>query len=321
MTTGLVLGKFLPPHAGHVFLVEFARRFADELTVVVGSLAAEPIDGALRHRWMTELFPGVHVLHLEEELPQTPDDHPGFWALWRTALRRCHPAPLDYVFASDAYGARLAEELGARWIPLDPAREMLPVSGSAVREDPLRHWNRIPGVVRPHFVKRVCIFGAESTGKSTLARDLARHYQTVHVTEFARGLIDARKNEVVYEDIALFARGQAAAEEALAREANRVLFCDTDLLTTAIWSETLFGRVPEGLREAALARRYDLTLVPDIDTPWVDDPQRFLPHARREFMDRCLGALAAAGRRHLVISGSWEERFRRAVEETERLLG
>src|SRR5262249_341183 len=149
------------------------------LTVVVGSLAGEPIPGALRHRWMSEIFPGVRVVHLTDENPQDPSEHPAFWDIWRESLLRVLPARPDYVFASEPYGPRLAAELGARFVMVDAARETFPVSGTAVRADPLAHFRHLPRCVRPYFVKRVSVFGPESTGKSTLARRLAAHYGTV----------------------------------------------------------------------------------------------------------------------------------------------
>ena len=72
MTTGMLLGKFLPPHLGHVYLGEFAGCYVDHLTIVVGSLTREPIPGELRFRWMRELFPANHVVHLTDDLPLQP---------------------------------------------------------------------------------------------------------------------------------------------------------------------------------------------------------------------------------------------------------
>src|SRR5437667_8778357 len=72
MTTGMLLGKFFPPHLGHIYLGEFAARFADRLTIVVCSLNREPIPGELRLRWVRELFPFETVVHLTDELPQEP---------------------------------------------------------------------------------------------------------------------------------------------------------------------------------------------------------------------------------------------------------
>ncbi len=221
---GLVLGKFLPPHAGHQYLIHFAQNFVDRLTVLVCSLPSEPVPGSLRYEWMRELFPHARVVHITDDLPQEPDQHPQFWDLWRQTVLAAAGEPIDFVFASEMYGYRLADEVGAKFIPVDLSREVVPVSGTAIRTRPLDNWQFIPECVRPYFVKRVCIFGPESTGKSTLARDLAVHFQTVYVSEFARGLLDPQQGICTAGDIPLIARGQAAAEDALARQANKVLF-------------------------------------------------------------------------------------------------
>jgi NadR type nicotinamide-nucleotide adenylyltransferase len=317
---GLVLGKFLPPHAGHQYLVQFAQNFVERLTVLVCSLPSEPIPGRLRYEWMRELFPAARIVHITDDLPQQPSEHPRFWDLWREIALQAAGEPLDFVFASEDYGQRLADEVGAKFIPVDPARELVPVSGTAIRERPLENWRFIPECVRPYFVKRVGIFGPESTGKSTLARDLAAHFQTAYVSEFARGLLDPQQGVCTVGDIPLIARGQAAAEDALARRANKVLFCDTDLLTTVIWSEVLFGDCPAWIRQAAAARSYDLYLLLDIDVPWVDDRQRYLPHARQQFFDRCRQALEADGRHYAIIRGDWNQRFDQACSHVASLL-
>lgn len=318
---GLVLGKFLPPHAGHQYLVRFARNFVDRLTVLVCSLDREPIPGKCRAEWMRELFPDARVVHITEDLPQEPSEHPAFWEIWRDVVLRAAGEPLDYVFASEDYGHRLAREVGAVYVPVDPGRGVVPVSGTAIRARPLEHWRFLPECVRPYFVKRICVFGPESTGKSTLARDLANHYQTVHVPEFARPWLDPRQGVCDVVDIPIIARGQLASEDALARQANRLLFCDTDVLTTTIWSEVLFGGCPEAVRQEARERRYDLTLLLDVDVPWVDDQQRYLPHARREFWQRCRDALESHGRNYVSISGTWSERFEQACSAIESQLG
>jgi len=319
-TRGMVLGKFLPPHLGHVHLVEFALNYADDVDVVVGTLAREPIPGALRHAWMRELFPTARVLHLAEELPQDPSEHPRFWDLWRESLLAILGARPDYVFASEPYGERVAKELGARFVPVDIARTALPISGTAVRRYPLAAWDYLPRCVRPYFTQRVCIFGPESTGKSTLAKSLAAHFRTAFVPEYARTFLEAVAREPREEDLLPIARAQIASEDALARNARAVLFCDTDALTTTIWSEAFFGRVDPALAALASQRRYDLTLLTDVDVPWVADPVRYLPDERRSFFDRCRTALQRAGRAHVVLSGSFEERERAAIAAVDELL-
>jgi NadR type nicotinamide-nucleotide adenylyltransferase len=317
----MLLGKFLPPHLGHVYLAEFARHYVDRLSIVVCSLAREPIPGALRYQWMRELFPFDHVVHLTDELPQEPAEHPEFWPIWQSALQRVLPGRPNFVFASEPYGAELAEVLGGRFIPVDLARSSVPVSGTAVRTDPLGHWDYLPRCVRPYFLRRVCVFGPESTGKSTLARQLAEHFHTVFVPEYARGLLQAQQGRVGPEDMPIIARGQAASEEALARNARGVLICDTDPLATLIWSEMLFGSCSEEVRALADQRTYDLYLLSDVDVPWVGDSVRYLPDNRQAFFERCRAELEQRGRPHVHVRGNWEERFetaRRAVAKVAR---
>ena len=123
--------------------------------------------------------------------------------------------------------------------------------------------------------------GPESTGKTTLARDLARHYGTVWLPEYLRIWLDAKGAVCEPEDLPKVVAGHQAAEAALARHANRVLFCDTDPLMTAVYSGFYYGHVPAWLDAAASARRADAYLLLDADVPWVPDPHRDMPHRRR----------------------------------------
>ncbi|BAY65857.1 ATPase/kinase involved in NAD metabolism [Calothrix brevissima NIES-22] len=318
--TGMILGKFMPPHLGHQYLVDFARNYVKHLTVLVCSIQSEPIPGYLRYGWMREMFPDVNVVHVTDENPQEPKEHPDFWQIWYDTIRRVLPTGPDYVFASEDYGWKLAEILGANYIPVDYARSLVPISGTKVRENPITYWHYIPPCVRPYFLRRVCIFGPESTGKSTLAQNLAAHYNTVYVSEYARGWLDPKDGRCDFTDIEMIARGQIASEDALAKQANRVMFCDTDLITTTIWSNVLFGKCYQWIYGEAEQRHYDLYLILDVDVPWVDDKQRYLPHLRIEFRDRCIFELKSRNRPYVLISGSWEERFHQACVAVDEII-
>lgn len=314
MTRGMVLGKFLPPHAGHLHLVRFAAAMVDELAVVVGSLEREPIPGALRAAWMRELCPTARVLHLDRELPQAPEEHPEFWRLWREALTEILPWPVQRVFASEHYGHRLAAELGARFVPVDPGRTALAISGTSVRADPFAHWRWLPSPVRAFACQRIAIYGPESSGKTTLARDLARHFDTVWVPEYARTALEAGA-ELSPDALVEIMRGQAASEDALARAADRRLFCDTDPSVTPLWAELLLG--------ATIAepppRSYALTLLLHPDVPFVADDVRYRPDQRRAFFDRCRARLIEQERPFVEIAGDFDTRTRQAIAAVERL--
>ncbi len=307
---GLVLGKFMPPHRGHLYLIDFARQVTPDLTVVVGSLPHEPIPGALRHAWLKELYPDLHVVHLTDENPQLPEEHPDFWNIWRTSLQRIAGRPIDLLFAGEPYGEQLAQTLDARFVPCNAGRDLLAVSGTAVRDSPEAHWHLLPPVVQAYYARRVLIFGPESTGKTTLAQRLAQEFDGTYVPEYARTYLDGKEDHFDLHDMTLIARGQNASEQALARVGKPWLFCDTDALTTQIWSQELFGQVARTFPD--IPDHYDLVLLTDVDVPWVPGSLRLRPEGRVEFLARCRAALEERGRTYKVISGGWEERWSQA---------
>jgi HTH-type transcriptional regulator, transcriptional repressor of NAD biosynthesis genes len=102
-TVGLIIGKFMPPHLGHMYLVDFAGNFVDELIVMVCTLKSEPIEGLLRYNWMKQLFPHHTIIHVTDENPQYPIEHPDFWNIWKETIQTRLTKKLDYVFASEEY--------------------------------------------------------------------------------------------------------------------------------------------------------------------------------------------------------------------------
>ncbi|QQW36036.1 AAA family ATPase [Mycobacterium marinum] len=316
MTHGMVLGRFLPPHAGHVYLGEFASRWVDDLTIVISVQDEDPISGTQRFAWMRELFPFDHVVTVAVESPQHPPEHPSYWDIWKQRLERVLPRRPDFVFASEPYGEDLAKVLGARFVAVDQARNIVPVSGTRIRADPLAYWRYIPRCVRPAFAKRISIIGPASTGKTTLARALAERLGTTWVPQWARtprGL-----NPDSLEDWTEIVRGQIASEEALARNADRILICDTDPLATTVWAEFLLGHSPRELDRCA-RRPYDLTLLTKPDLPCNADQRGGRPGDRGEFFARCQHALKTARRPFVVVSGDWDERTSTALRAIEEL--
>ncbi len=285
----LVLGKFMPPHAGHLYLCRFALGMAERVTVVVGTSPGEPIPGDLRAAWMRRLMPDAHVVHLDAVLPQHPSEDPDFWAIWRRALEGVLPAPVDWVVAGEGYGATLAQTLGAAFAPLTRGLTYGDLSATAVRADPLGHWDRLPDCVRAWYARRVRVVGPESAGKTTLAAALAERFATLWVPEYARTLLEPRGGRVERSDLALIARGQAASEDALAERCDRLLICDTDPTLTRAWSEALFGGVDAEVVAAGAGRHYALTLLLAPLRAWTPDVVRYQPAEaqRRAFFERC----------------------------------
>lgn len=141
------------------------------------------------------------------------------------------------------------------------------------------------------MVKRVAVFGAESTGKSTLAEFLGAHFHAPVVPEYVRGFWDAHDGLIVAEDLDAIARGQVETEDAAALDADELVICDTELLTNVLWADLLFpGHCPAWVREEAERRsgRYALYLLCDTDIPFEPDPQRCFPDEQGRAMCRQL---------------------------------
>jgi len=309
--SGLVLGKFMPPHAGHQFLCDFARAACDRLTILVCSLPGDAMPGERRAAWMRELYPDCRVVWCDEVVPQEPAESPDFWPVWRDLIAR-HVGPVDAVFASEDYGHRLAAELGARFIPCDPMREAVPVSATAIRAHPFGAWSFIPRPVRPWFVKRVCVFGPESSGKTTLGRQLASALGTTLLPEYGRTWTENFGVRIDARALKEIADGHVAARAAALRMANRILIEDTDPVLTCVWSDMLLGERQAWMGEALDPA--DLYLLTDIDFDWVDDGTRYFPdpERRRLFHERCRQELVARDLPFVEISGRLDDRLRKA---------
>ena len=217
----------MPPHAGHQYLIQFAQSFTPGLTVFLCSLAREPIPGELRLEWMAQLFPGVRLVHITEEIPQASRSREGAHRIWADSIRSRIDADPRYVFASESYGRDLALALGAEFVPVDPHREVFPVSAGMIRDDPFSHWRYIPDAVRPYFARKIVV----SEPTETLAQELAHAYDTVFATDYPAYLASLGAEGALVDSAYELARAQAASEEALLLQVNRVLFTPTDPLS------------------------------------------------------------------------------------------
>lgn len=366
---GLVIGKFYPPHAGHLYLASAAARHCDQVTVVCMAASQESIALDLRVAWLREALAehaNVIVSGIVDDVPVDYQD-PAVWQAHEDLMREAvanadqvraqqeadtgttagpspGPWPVDAVFTSEGYGEELARRFEAVPVCLDPVRALYPVSGTAVRADPVTHWDLLPPAVQAWLCLRVVIVGAESTGKTTLAANLARHYRqqpgvfarTRWVPEFGREhsqdkLAIARgrakqaglaapgpgPDQLDWDscEFEFIARRQKAQEDAAARQSGPLLVCDTDAFATGLWHERYMGAPLPALAPLATpASPHRLYLLSDVQTvPFVQDGLRDGEHIRGWMHGRFEQALADSGHSWRRVGGNEEEMLARAL--------
>lgn len=172
---------------------------------------------------------------------------------------------------------------------------------------------------------RIVLYGPESTGKTSLARDLASNYKTQWVPEFARGYLqdkwNSNKKVCTLDDLPIIVRGQMDLENRKIINAKRVIFCDTNVMVTRAWSETHFdGYCDQEILNYTKEFKYDLYLLTDIDLPWEKDDLRARPNHRKRMYDHFRKILDDEQQKYFLISGSGKKRTENAIGEIDFFL-
>lgn len=321
MIRGLVIGKFMPVHEGHLQLIRFAAAKCDQLTVSMSHRPSDPIAGELRFRWLNECIGDIPGNITTNLIIDDFDDESLDWSqrtrIWAPKLRKLY-GRIDRIFSSEHYGNHLAANLGAEHLEFDRDRRRVPVSASAIRRNPFTYWEFIPPAVRPFFVKKVCFYGPESTGKSFMAQKLAGVYNTKFVPEVAREMLT--NNAFNVYDIVRIGQAQLARVRLKLQSANKILICDTDLITTQIYSKIYLGTVPEVLYQLEKEIRYDQYFLFNIDVPWVKDGLRDLGERRQEVYGMFEGELVKRQIPYVTVSGNYEQREAMLKKEIDAIL-
>ena len=322
MTLGFIVGKFYPPHRGHKHLIDTARQQVDRLIVMTAHHPSQSIPGELRRAWLEEIHPDCEIHLVPDEL----EDDSQQWAEF--TVRYLGRAP-DVVFTSEDYGSEYARLMGARHVMVDHARAVVPVSGTLIRSAPLKHSNFLEPCVRVYFVCRVVLIGAESTGKTTLAQKLAERFETTCVPEYGREHWEKKvaglsMNDPLpswsHDEFVHIAAEQQARENRLAREANRVLICDTNAFATGTWHERYYHYRDARVDAIGAADKVDLYLLTAPDVAFVQDGFRDGEKIRDWMHVAFRMQLASGSTPWQLIAGSYDERFEAAEAAVEVLM-
>lgn len=312
MRSGVVIGKFYPPHRGHKHLIDTALKQVDRLFILVCDHPVQTIPASLRAEWLKEIHPQAEVIVTPDDLPDEPEP----WAKRTVELLGCAP---DLVFTSEDYGEGYGKALGSQHVLVDRERTMVPCSGTAIREDPLKCLEFLEPRVKAYFLPRVVLIGAESTGKTTMAQAMAERLGVEWVPEFGREYCEqkfAKDPGAGWEtkEFVFIAKEQGVREELAARRASHLVVCDTDAFATATWHERYLGtRAPE-VEAAEGVRKNRLYLVSPPDVPFVQDGTRDGEQVRDWMHKRFIEELEAQARPYKLLSGDYEARLGQGLE-------
>lgn len=336
---GMYGGKFVPVHLGHVYAMIRASTMVDELHVIVSfdteyekkvifkDAKIPSIPFRQRLRWWTQLakdLPHVHVHAIEEIQTVRFSD----WEKGAEAIKKAVGKEIDVVFSSEHRYSEYFDVLypNAKHEVIDAGRENFPISATEIRtEGAFKHWDMLPKVVQPFFVKKVVIVGTESCGKSTLVRNLAALYNTTYVEEIGRAYYERLgdcENITLSADFPEIAIEHKYHEKQQLDKANKLLFIDTEATVTQYFSNLYLDEHQAVLDALASIQNYDLWLFLEPDVNWVDDGTRSfgeqtVRNGNNEFLKKLLNERGVA---YEVISGDYEERLNKAIELVDQLL-
>ncbi len=319
MTRGIIAGKFVPPHLGHSYLIDQAAKQCDQLTVLICDRPEYPIPITLRKRWLEQMHPAVSFIVIKGIL----DDNDS--KAWAANTRKVLGYTPDFVFSSEEYGDGYAHYLGAKHVKVDGPRNHVPISGTKVREDPWANWQYLHPIVRAYFTRRICLVGSESSGTTTLTKALARHYHTNWVAEYGREYTVRQQKRLDREgwktaDFVRIARKQNELEDAAAKQANKLLFCDTDSFATSLWHERYMDTRSYEVEALAVNRPYTIYLLTDTNIPWEDDGTRDGKAYRQWMQTRFEEKLHFWSKPYVLVRGTPQERLSQAIAVVNRII-
>jgi HTH-type transcriptional repressor of NAD biosynthesis genes len=289
---GVVPGKFFPPQRGHLNQIIRAATQCDKVYVVVSDNEDLALDKCqqdnlpfipikTRALWLSIELQGidhVEVMMLDETgIPAYPDGS----VQWCKMLISLIPGKIDVIFGGELeYQDTYMQHMpGILYDVYDYKRSRYPISGTEVRLDYLKHWDYILGAARSFFARRVLIAGTESCGKTTLVKYLAKIFHTSWSEEYGRyyskDYLGGNENLFQLADFARIAGIQDLQDKEALKGANRIVFFDSDAITTQYYCELYLGQANPMIETLVNPQKYDLVLLMGPSVDWIGDGLRF----------------------------------------------
>ncbi len=275
----------MPPTTGHWQLIQFAKSIA--LGTVEIILNTQPHEPMVHERVKALLdaidnMPNahnVHLIHYNKVIEQNPNVS-GFWETWKKLMQAFGAHSGDYIIASEPYGQKVAELFDGIFMPYDLQRELNPAKATYIRKYPESFFDYILPEFSKYIRTTITVFGAESTGKTTLSKQLGYYGFNAHwLYEYARQYLENTKNIINTASMTNIWKGQLALQKQVDNLDQRpVVIQDTDLFSTiGYWKmwESVLGKVPQELIHDALTNPSDLYIVTPSNIPFEPDPLRY----------------------------------------------
>jgi len=334
-TVGFIGGKFLPFHQGHVYAIMAASNKVDELYVVVSSsknrdreLCAKDgikyIPAEVRLSWIGECLnnlENIKIVHVEDDKWDADYD----WEDGANKIKAAIDKPIDVVFSSetsyDKYFSKFYPD--SKHVVVDDKRKTVTISATELRKNIYDNWEKLPNCVRSYFTKRIAIVGTESCGKTTLAKKLAKFYNTNFVQEVGREYCEKFSNQLTTSMFDSIAMEHFLLQEKKARESNKILFVDSEATITQYYLNMYFKNKKSNLIEEIIKlQNYDLVIYLEPDVKWVEDGLRFAgeEETRRRNNEELKRMYTERGINFVSVSGNYSERFDKARELVDKLF-
>lgn len=312
---GLILGKFAPLHQGHQLLMETALSEMDEvITVIYDCPEITNVPLNIRADWIEKIYPNIQVIKAWDGLtevgdtPEIKQKHEDY------IINYLKIQGITHFYSSEFYGEHMSLALGAVNRLVDYHRSRVPISGTQIRNNLFKFRQYLHPWVYRDLITNIVFLGAPSTGKTTIAAQLAEEYNTVWMPEYGREYwekhqINRRLSLVQLEEIA---EGHLEREEALLEKANQYLFTDTNAITTYLFSLSYHNQAAPKLVELAqqAASRYDLVFVCDSDIPYDDTWDRSGEENRKIFQKQIINELIIRKIPFFLLQGELETRIK-----------
>jgi len=314
---GLVCGKFEVLHKGHLALIDFARNRCDKLNILLCSNEKyELIPGRTRFQWLKETYKydnKINVEYTDVDLPYTSESNRDVAEVWSNYFKKLYPE-LYVIFTSEKYGDYVAEYMKIEHIMFDEKRISKPISSTEIIKRPLSNWDFISDVAKPYFVKKIVLFGTESTGKSTFSEKLAKEFSTNCVLERSRDIM-TNTDTCTYEDMFILAEMHSNDINKGIINSNKMIFVDTNIETIKVYSDFLFNKKPSFKNWIEQSNKADLYIFLSNDAPYVQDGTRLNLERRNRLNDMELEHLIKNNLNFEIVKGqNWDERYQKAIQ-------